>query len=219
MKRAYVGKEVVAGGVKIQVKQVLGFGDTDVRNRVQRIATTAQGWLAKTLPEVRSNMDADIAVVFQACFRCAPDPAAVMTAKAVLTTTYNSLRKPHGIKIRNDDDAYGYVNLSYGGRRHLTNGVVFYDDEGDAIHRMGEIHIDKATVRNDMTMAVITYIHEATHRFVNTDDHGDQGYFRSDGSDYSQPGLSWQQALRNADSYAYFVYKTIQSRYHSVIVA
>lgn len=218
MKRVYVAKQVVAGGVKIQVKQVLGHGDTDIRHRVQRIAINAQGWLAKTLPEVRSNMDAGTAAAFQACFNCAPDPAAVMTAKAVLTTTYNSLRQPHGIKIREDDDAYGYVNLSYGGRKHLINGVVFYDADGDAIHRMGEIHIDKGTVRTDMTMAVITYIHEATHRFCNTDDHGDQGYFKSDGSGYIQPGLSWQQALKNADSYAYFVYKTMQAKYHSVIV-
>ncbi len=218
MKRAYVGKEVNAGGVKIKVRQVLGYGDADIRNRVTRIATTAQGWLAATLPEVRSNMNPGVAAAYQECFTRAPDSAAVSTVKAVLTTTSNSLRRPHGIKVRNDDDAYGYVNLSYGGRKHLTNGVAFFDSDGDQIHRMGEIHLDTTTIRNDMTMAVITYIHEATHRFSNTDDHGDQGYFRSDGSSFCMPGLTWQQALNNADSYAYFVYKTMQSKYHSVIV-
>jgi len=218
MKRAYIGKEVIAGGVKINVRQVLGSGDKEIRERVKRIATTAQGWLGAAVPELRSNMPPAIAAVYQTCFNHAPDPAAVSTAKAVLSTTSSSLREPHGIKVRNDDDAYGYVNLSYGGRRHLTNGTAFYDQDGDAIHRMGEIHIDKQTIRTDMTMAVITYLHEATHRFANTDDHGDQGYFKSDGSSYIQPGLTWQQALRNADSYAYFVYKTMESKYRSVIV-
>jgi hypothetical protein len=100
----------------------------------------------------------------------------------------------------------------------LTNGTIFYDEDGDAIHGMGEIHLDKNTVRTDMTMAVITYIHEATHRFSNTNDYADRGYFKSDGSSYIQPGLTWQQALNNADSYAYFVYKTMQAKCSSVIV-
>lgn len=218
MKRIYTSKEITAGSARIAVRQVLGFGDADVRERVKRIAASAQGWLGSALPEVRSNMDQGVAAAFQACFLCAPDPAAVSTVKAVLTTTSNSLRAPHGIKVRDDDDAYGYVNLAYGGRRHLTNGAVFYDRDGDAIHRLGEIHLDKKTVKTDMTMAVITYVHEATHRFSNTDDHDDRGYFRADGTAYVQPGLTWQQALNNADSYAYFVYKTMQAKFRTVIV-
>jgi hypothetical protein len=219
MKRIYTSKEITVGPARIAVRQVLGSGDSDIRERVKRIASSAQGWLSNALPEVRSNMTPGVAAAFQTCFLKVPDPAAVSTVKAVLTTTANSLRGQHGIKVRQDDDAYGYVNLSYGGRKHLTNGVVFYDGDGDAIHRLGEIHLDKNTIRTDMTMATITYIHEATHRFANTDDHGDRGYFRSDGSAYIQPGLTWQQALINADSYAYFVYKTLQSKFRSVIVA
>jgi len=218
VKRAYVGKSVNANGVKIKVKQVLGFGDREMRDRVKRVVQTAQGWLGATLPEVKSNMSPAVAAAYQSCFKAPPSSAAVNTVKAVLSTTAGSLRHPHGIKIREDDDAYGYVNLRYSGRKHLTNGTIFYDSDGDRIHSMGEIHIDKATLRSDMTMAVITYIHEATHRFANTDDHGDSGYFKSDGSDYGAPGLNWQQALNNADSYAYFVYKTVLSKFHHVIV-
>ncbi len=218
MKRLYISKDIIVGGVTIAVRQVAGFGDSDVRERVKRIAASAQGWLKTTLPEVRSNMDPGVAAAYQTCFIQAPNSAAVSTVKAVLTTMNNSLTRPHGIKVRNDDDAYGYISLSYGGRKHLTNGVVFFDADGDQIHSMGEIHIDTQTIRTDMTMAVITYIHEATHRFCNTDDHGDKGYFKSDGSSYCQPGLTWNQALINADSYAYFVYKTMQSKFKSVIV-
>ena len=39
MKRIYVGKEINAGGVTIKVKQVLGSGDSEIRERVKRIAT------------------------------------------------------------------------------------------------------------------------------------------------------------------------------------
>jgi hypothetical protein len=218
MKRVYLGKEVIANGVKINVKQVFGSGESDIRERVKRIASTAQRWLDTAIPELHHNMAPKVAAVFTECFKCAPDPGSITTAKSVLTTVSNSLKKAHGVKVRNDDDAYGYVNIAFGGRKHLTNGMVFHDSDGDAITRMGEIHVDKMTIRSNMTMAVITYIHEATHRFSNTDDYGDQGYFKSDGSDFVAPGLTWQQALNNADSYAYFVYKTMEAKFTSVIV-
>ena len=219
MKRIYNGHKVTVNGVQINVKMVLGFGSDDVVKRAQRIVQTAQGWLAATLPEVTSQMSGGVAAAFQSCFVKVPDPAAVNTVRSVLTTTNNSIRKAHGIKIRNDDDAYGYVSLSFGGRRHLTNGMVFHDDDGDVITKMGEIHLDKNTVKNNMTLAVITYIHEATHRFVNTNDHGDQGYFKNDGSTFCAPGITWQKALDNADSYAFFVYKTMLAKYKTVIVS
>ena len=218
MKRIYKSQKVLAGGTPVHVKMVLGQGSEDIVQRTGRIVQTAQGWLSAVLPEVHSQMKGDVAAAFQACFVNAPDPAAVSTVSSVLTTVNNCIRKEHGIKIRNDDDAYGYVNISFTGRKHLTNGMVFHDEDGDVITRVGEIHIDKATVRTDMKMAVITYIHEATHKFVNTDDYGDQGYFKSDGSTFCAPGINWQQALNNADSYAYFVLKVLESKFHSVLV-
>jgi len=122
-------------------------------------------------------------------------------------------------QVREDEDAYGYVSLAFGGRAHLINGMAFHDADGDRITRLGDIHVRTSTLRKDMLMATITYLHEATHRFCNTDDHDDMGYFKGDHSGYIAPGLTWQQALNNADSYSYFVYRTLLGKFKSVSVA
>jgi hypothetical protein len=68
----------------------------------------------------------------------------------------------------------------------------------------GDIHVTRNYIMNNRFQAVRTFIHEATHRFANTDDFGEQGYMFADGSDFRQPGITAEQCLNNADSYAYF---------------
>lgn len=68
----------------------------------------------------------------------------------------------------------------------------------------GDIHVTRDYIMNNRFQAVRTFIHEATHRFANTDDFGEQGYMHADGSDFREPGITAEQCLRNADSYAYF---------------
>lgn len=180
----------MAGGTKITVKQILGKGSPTVVSKVGRIVTNAQGWLNQALPEIKSNMSPGTSAAFSRCFCKAPDPASVNTVKSVLSTIASNIKQPTAVKVRQDDSAYGYVKSYYGGRRHLVNGMAFHDEDGDRVHRLGDIHLDRDTINNDMTMAVITFIHEATHRFANTDDHDDRGYFKSDGSDFCAPGLT-----------------------------
>ncbi len=68
----------------------------------------------------------------------------------------------------------------------------------------GDIHVTRDYIMNNRFQAVRTFIHEATHRFANTDDFGEQGYMHADGSDFRAPGITAEQCLNNADSYAYF---------------
>lgn len=52
---------------------------------------------------------------------------------------------------------------------------------------------------------IIRYmIHEATHAYAQTNDYSDRGYVNNDGA-FRQSGLSKEEALANADSYACFV--------------
>ena len=68
---------------------------------------------------------------------------------------------------------------------------------------VGNIHVNRNYIMNNRFMAVCTMIHEASHRFAQTADFGEQGYIRDDGSDFREPGITAEQCLRNADSYAF----------------
>jgi hypothetical protein len=62
-----------------------------------------------------------------------------------------------------------------------------------------------AAISND-DMAVLTFIHEATHKYASTADHGNDGYIHNDGQSFWANGLTMAQALNNADSYAWFCF-------------
>lgn len=81
----------------------------------------------------------------------------------------------------------------------LTEGYV--TDYG---HRQGDIHVTRDYIMNNRFQAVRTLIHEASHKFAQTDDFDEQGYIFADGSDFREPGITAEQCLNNADSYAYF---------------
>ena len=69
----------------------------------------------------------------------------------------------------------------------------------------GDIHIDQDSL-DDTELSIITFIHEATHKYAGTDDYDDRGYLENDGLDFLEPGLTKTEALNNADSYAWFCY-------------
>jgi hypothetical protein len=72
----------------------------------------------------------------------------------------------------------------------------------------GDIHIDRSLLTaENLDMGIVTLIHEATHKFASTEDHGTAGYFNEDCyAGYRAPGLTSAQALNNADSHAFFAF-------------
>ena len=218
-KRIYKSKTINARGIPVEVRQVLGKGDSQVRQRMASIASAAKGWLTLTLPECKGKPTPGVAAAYKHCFLKEPDSAGMNTVRSVLSQVKLRLNSKYAVKVLSDDDAFGYVRSYYGGRVHMVNGVIQHDEDGDAISHQGEIHLDKATVLTDPLLATVTLIHEATHKFANLRDFGEQGYFKDDFSRYRAAGLPWNNALRNADSYAVFVYKVMESKYHSVVVA
>ena len=122
----------------------------------------------------------------------------------VLELTYNGLNSDVTLKLGADGN-HGYV------RPHRvpagTPGSIM---DGDGIHWTNEghaIHIDKRDMLRNADLGVITLIHEATHRYANTWDHGLAGYRKEDDSDWRLPGLTVAEALHNADSYAHFTFR------------
>jgi hypothetical protein len=94
------------------------------------------------------------------------------------------------------------------GRCSQADGAILRDGYGDAIIRKGEIHISFERLNDPLGPK--TLIHEAAHRFANMVDHsymdqpqGGRAYevvFRRQG------GISAQEALMNADSYAWLAF-------------
>jgi hypothetical protein len=80
-----------------------------------------------------------------------------------------------------------------------------------ASDHIGHIHVSRDKVQTGPAYAMMTYIHEATHRYAGTVDYGDSGYFfltnyiTTGKVKWREPGLTAAQALTNADSYALFV--------------
>ncbi|WP_082457870.1 M35 family metallo-endopeptidase [Pseudomonas sp. EGD-AK9] len=57
---------------------------------------------------------------------------------------------------------------------------------------------------NQAHQAIRYLIHEASHLYADTKDHSERGYTDNAGN-YRQPGLTKEEALNNADSYACFI--------------
>jgi hypothetical protein len=220
MPRIYTGTNVDIGGTKVKVKQILFQGKSDLVPITKNIVLSARAWLKTTIPECKNTPDPKVAAAFNLCFISPPNMSAAMnTVRSVLQTVLNFLGGSFALKVRADDDAYGYVTSYFQGRLHSrVTGVIQYDSDGDPIARRGEVHVDTDTIRKNPVLATITLIHEAAHKWGNVDDHDDKGYFNPKCTAYGAPGLTWQQALNNADSYAVFCYKVMLAKFLSVTV-
>jgi hypothetical protein len=219
MVRIYGKDTVTVNGSKVIIRQVLFHGSKEVTRTVSDIVSSARAWMRMVLPELRGNPDPAILGLFNTCFINPPDKVAAMNVvKAGLTTISSFIGREFAVKVREDDDAHGYVKKYYGTRVHLVGGVVQHDEDGDPISRRGEVHLSKDTVLDNPVLATITLIHEAGHKFANLRDFGDAGYFKDDLSSYDDPGLTWPQACRNADSYAVFTYKVMEAKFKTVMV-
>lgn len=125
-----------------------------------------------------------------------------------LEKTMNGINSKINIKVAPDDSAYGYVGFRTGAAGALRGVFSPRHNLGKrngGIVSRGDIHLDR-DVLDDRGLAIITFIHEATHKYASTADHGDSGYLDDDGLTFSAPGMTPAQALNNADSYAWFCY-------------
>ena len=121
----------------------------------------------------------------------------------VLELTYNGLNSDVTLKLGGDGHN-GYVRQHRVARG--TPGSIVDSDGNHWTNEGHAIHISKKLMLRSADLGVITVIHEATHRYANTLDHGFPGYRNGDDSGWMEPGLTVDQALNNADSYAYFTF-------------
>jgi hypothetical protein len=136
--------------------------------------------------------------------------------KKALISTAVGIVGSHDVKMTEADHAKGgnYVNIHNSAKP--SSSSVTNMQTGSAEH-IGHIHVSREKVQSSPAYAMITYIHEATHRYAGTVDYGDTGYFfltkylTTGEVQWRDPGLTAAQALTNADSYALFVAETCKA--------
>lgn len=137
-----------------------------------------------------------------------PSRTDVETVLKKLELVRNGIDTKINVKVAPDDSAYGYVGFKTGVKgvlRGVFSSRHNLGTRGGKTVSRGDIHIDRDTL-DDADLSVITFIHEATHKYASTADHGDRGYLENTGNDFDEPGLTKKEALNNADSYAWFCY-------------
>lgn len=143
-----------------------------------------------------------------------PAPDELNTIYKTLELVKNGINAKINVKVAPDDDAYGYVGSKFGAAGALR-GVFsprhnLGTRDGKTVSR-GDIHVDQDTL-GDEDLMVITFIHEATHKYASAADHGKSGYLDNNGLTFDAPGLTKAQALKNADSYAWFCFAEYNNR-------
>lgn len=169
--------------------------------RIEAVVVTAREWLEKVTKKLNEkSMSEKVKKWANKYFKTdlAKGPLAddLKKIKKAILDTSKGINKQLPIKIYADKGVYGYVNI---------------ESIGKKVVRMGDVHVSPGlfSEKKNLHLAIVTFIHEATHRFAGTDDFGDKGYIDNDGNKFWKSGITKSNALENADSYAWFIYKII----------
>lgn len=121
----------------------------------------------------------------------------------ILELTKGGLATDFTLKLKGDGN-FGFV------RQHgveASDPHAFLEDGEHWSTHGHSIHVSKKRMLKSAELGIVTIIHEATHKYAYTLDHDDRGYRHSDDSGYWKPGLTPEEAFKNADSIAYFAYR------------
>ena len=210
-----------AGGGKVRIKTKQGeVGLTNLEEQqVGSIVAASRQTLQQVIAELvwptnKAGRDAHAARYF---LTPASGPTQDQLGKilSVLELTMNGINGKINVKVADDPSAYGYVGFQTGATG-VARGIFsprhnFGTRQGKIVSR-GDIHMDLNRINRvrpeiqSWELGIITFIHEATHKYASTADHGDSGYLNNDGLTFDAPGLTTAQALNNADSYAWFCF-------------
>jgi hypothetical protein len=134
-------------------------------------------------------------------------------------------RPSQDVEVGSTTDANGYVNIHNDFMHRMFSSNKVTNLQTGKTRYLGAAHIDRdyvvnPTQNNGFQRGVLTFIHEASHRYAGTVDYGDEGYisatqffagngihFRDENGDGSCK-ITKAQLLTNADSYAVFIYET-----------
>ncbi|MBX3498608.1 MAG: hypothetical protein KF889_04130 [Alphaproteobacteria bacterium] len=199
-------KKVKTLGFNLQLKHKgIWLANADA-TKITKAVARSKAMLSLAITRCGGYADKDAKRFAATYFLTGPEPSTGEWAKisSILQLTYQGIGRDVTLKLGAGSGTLGYVRHSITDDPSESIGV---DSDGDMIREKGTIHISKKKLLGSAELLAITFIHEATHKYANTFDHGDSGYREEDDSDWWAPGLTKDQALNNADSYGYFAYR------------
>jgi hypothetical protein len=145
-----------------------------------------------------------------------PDAMQRNVMLSVLVLTWNGLRSERTIVIDEhglNEGAMGWTSVVPVPADQITavqaaqpERKTFYDAPTGGFVSVGQVNVSDALLQAETRQGVMTFLHEATHRYANTQDFDAKGY-STDGVTFNAPGLTTMEALQNAESYGWFAYK------------
>jgi hypothetical protein len=213
--------KVINGGNKVNIAhtKLSGALSKGEQTTAAEVVNTARAYVnnAANLVNAATWSDATKAAA-AACFLTpadGPNGATKTLIKKVLTMTKTGISGQTTIKVGSSADANGYVNLHRDLLHKFTSNKVT-NLQTNKSEYVGSAHVDRAYIDSgteNRPRAILTFIHEATHRYAGTVDFDDKGYisatnyFAGNGIMFREPGLTAAEASINADSYAVFIYQ------------
>jgi hypothetical protein len=131
--------------------------------------------------------------------------------KSVLVMIQTGLNSDMNIKVSPVAGKAGYVRRHDAPRKaRWTQGTRTHDKAGNPLNASedvyrGDIHITKEQLKKDIRYQAKNVVHESSHKFASTSDFGERGYTNDQGGAFRKTGLTKDEALNNAESYAQFV--------------
>jgi hypothetical protein len=176
----------------------------------------ARTYLANTLAQLQNQQPPGAVLKYAHRYFLTPENAIpapdLQKILSVIVKTGNGLAGDQTIKVgllvgRDDKDVHGSVRQRMRANTKSYHNQAVDLDDGDT-WRMGAMRIDADTLEKGGRLGVVTLIHEATHKYAGTNDYC---YFKNNSRD-PNPGTGKSfndkaEALKNADSYAWFTYK------------
>lgn len=196
-KRHYHKTKTNVGGITVSLKHRTGNLNTLMHDTAVDIIGASQ---ERVRTAIASLTDVELREgtknAMRTYFKVGNNPSQeqINTVVTTLELTLAGITSDFNLKIRREnrhnlnatpDRTLGYV------RKYMRNGE---------IQRRGDIHISQDILTHNY-LGPATFIHEATHKFANTKDHG---YMNDTGFSYRENTITTEQCLENADSYAHF---------------
>ncbi len=213
--------KIINGGNKVNIAhtKLSGALSKSEQTTAAEVVATSRAYVANAANLVRAAEWSDAAkAAAAACFLTpagGPDNATKTLIQKVLTMTNAGIAGQTTIKVGSSVGANGYVNIHKDLLHKFTSKKVT-NLQTNKSEYIGGAHVDRAYIdktTEDRPRAILTFIHEATHRYAGTVDFDDKGYisatnyFAGNGIMFRQPGLTAAEAVINADSYAVFIYQ------------
>lgn len=208
------------GATQLRVKIRHAGHRTEITNKLGSELANAQQLLQTTMAQLNRHELGASGKRFAARYFLVPDTGPskedLEKIKKIIEMTMNGLGSSKmTIKIGlmagknddgSDDDVHGEVTQrprSAPRTKHSYHNTVRDLDDGKK-YVTGAIRMDQDTLLKGGRLAVVTLIHEATHKYAGTND-----YCYFDDDSYTPDGTfdDKNEALKNADSYAWFIYK------------